>query len=145
MQNLASGRNEPVPLFSIQNSIRLWMLHPFLSRVIVDMNKEATLPFIPFLLENLHSKDLPQNFPPRFLSHMSHGTRWFEPIRNTSNYWLEAWESGNPIFFIHLLLFGDGMPIFKMRQQGFQVLTTTCGEFDEGITSFSFSFSFSWK
>lgn len=39
------------------------------------------------------------------------------------------------VIFLHLLLFGDGMQLWKLRQQGFEVITSTLGEFDEGLRS----------
>ena len=39
------------------------------------------------------------------------------------------------VVFLHILLFGDGVPLWKTRQKGFEVLTSTLGEFDEGLRS----------
>jgi len=40
-----------------------------------------------------------------------------------------------PVLYLHVLLFGDGMQLWKLRQQGFEVITSTLGEFDEGLRS----------
>ena len=39
------------------------------------------------------------------------------------------------VVFVHVLLFGDGVPLWKTRQKGFEVMTSTLGEFDEGLRS----------
>jgi len=37
------------------------------------------------------------------------------------------------VIFLHILLFGDGIQFWKLRQQGYEVITCTLGEFDEGL------------
>jgi len=41
------------------------------------------------------------------------------------------------VVFVHVLLFGDGVPLWKSKQKGFEVLTSTLGELDEGLRSSS--------
>lgn len=135
VQNLAPIGKEPVPFFSISQCVRLWLLHPVLSEVICKVSEKSTKPHIPFLLENRENNHLPPGFPSSEKTHMSDGSLWLEPLRRTANYWEASWKQDSNILFLHLLLFGDGIVLWKNRQQSYEVLTTTLGEFDEGLRS----------
>lgn len=37
--------------------------------------------------------------------------------------------------FAHILLFGGGLPLWKLRQQGYEVVASNLGEFNEGLRS----------
>ena len=138
--DLSGGRfKEPVPFFSFLQSLRAWMLHPLLSGVIVDVSDRCTLPHAHSLYFDsqppVHDP-VPESFT---FSTMADGNEWLEPFRRTSQLWypafLAALANQERVVFIHGLLFGDGLPLWKLRQQSFEVVTTTLGEFDEGLRS----------
>lgn len=134
--DLSGGQyKEPVPFFSLKKSIRSWLLHPYLSRVIVDVSDSRTLPFA----HDIFLSDTPLVFSPEVFSTMADGTEWLEPLRRTKDLWyptyLRAIANDEKVLFLHVLLFGDGLPLWKLRQQSFEVITSTLGEFDEGMRS----------
>lgn len=134
--NVAPPGKEPVPLFSLKKCLRLWLLHPDLSRVVVDCSERNTAPFMPFIAEHADDTTLPPDFERKIKGmhrHMSDGSEWLEPFRRTAAKWKPLLASGRRLLFLHLLLFGDGMQLWKRRQQSFEVITSTLGEFDEGL------------
>lgn len=131
---------EPIPYFSPLQSIRLWLLHPELSRIIVDINNQRTLPYIDFIVENSQNDRLPPGFLTDKISHMSSGSEWLEPFRRTIRYWLPAYRQNLKVIFLHILFFGDGIQLWKRNQKGYEVITSTLGEFSEGQIIFPFNF-----
>ena len=138
VRDLSNGKyKEPIPYFSISNAIRLWMSHPILSKSCVETSNLKTLPHIRLLLQNPHYK-IPLS--PEITS-TADGSEWLEPFRRTMSIWKPTFDQatlfGPKVIFLHILLFADGVPLFKKRQKGFEVLTSTLGEFDEGLRSSS--------
>lgn len=126
---------EPVPFFSVKKCIRSWLLHPLLSKEIVDVSNARTLPYA----HDLFTADAPVILAPQVFSTMADGTEWLAPFQKTAPLWyptfIEATNRGESVLFLHVLLFGDGLPLWKLRQQSFEVVTSTLGEFDEGMRS----------
>jgi len=140
VRNINVPGKEPVPFFSTLQSIRFWLLHPDLSQEIVRINDEKTLPHIPFILENQDNNLLPPCFPKETIEHMSDGYEWFEPFRRTAPLWQATYHGSPRVLFLHILYFGDGIQLWKRNQQGYEVVTSTLGEFSEGIHFLSPSF-----
>jgi len=114
------------------------LLDPVLSEVVVRCSDNNTAPFMPFVAEHANDTSLPPDFVTKTHSihrHMSDGSEWLEPFRRTASRWKPLLETNKRVVFLHLLMFGDGMQLWKRRQQGFEVITTTLGEFDEGLRS----------
>jgi hypothetical protein len=109
----------------------------------VAVSDEKTLPLLPFLADHRHDDLLPPGMQtPSSFAHMSDGTEWLESFRRTADFWSPLLFSGERIVCVHVLLFGDGIQLFRYNQQGFEVITSTLGEFNHGALFFSFLFFF---
>ena len=70
LQDLSRGAHkEPVPFFSVTKCLRQWMLHPVLSKVIVEVSNAKTLPFL---------SGTPRPVP-SVITCMADGTEWLSP------------------------------------------------------------------
>jgi len=141
VKDLAQGKyKEPVPFFSVLQSIRAWMLHPFLSQVIWETSERDSAPHLHdcFLRANSSSSSSSRN-DEKFYGNMADGEEWLDVLTRTSHLWYHRYiqqiTKGKKVVVVHVLLFGDGIPLWRYRQQSFEVVTSTLGEFSEGLRS----------
>ena len=66
------------PSFGLEKSIRAWFLHPYLSRVIVEVSDSRTLPHVDGLFTGTYKWQQPEVF-----SSMADGSEWLEPLHDS--------------------------------------------------------------
>ena len=121
LPNMRRKFEEPVPFFSLKKSIRSWMLHPILSQQIVVTSNTKSLPHV----LNPKNPDLSHLFN-KIHASTCEGLEWFQSFERTRHLWQFKAQKlrmeKKDIAFVHILLFGDGFPLWKLKQQGFEVI-----------------------
>ena len=105
LQDLSRGAHkEPVPFFSVTKCLRQWMLHPVLSKVIVEVSNAKTLPFL---------SGTPRPVP-SVITCMADGTEWLSPLLRTRSLWQDTFNycqvTSSPseqfiIYFIYFFIY----------------------------------------
>jgi hypothetical protein len=142
VSNLAPSGSEPVPFFSVKQCLRFWMLHPELSKMIIETSEKYTEKYVFDVLTSEYSCLLSED--PDFdnecsFSTSKDGSEWLNVLKRTKSIWcgtfLNCFRKKEKVVFVHIMLFGDGLPLWKKKSGGFEVINCTLAEFEEGTKS----------